>query len=188
MISVLDQAIPDDLLSRVDDAVARCQFSYGWRSKLGLGFGHWHDDILDAGIDNTEDISSWLDLTSRSRDLQGIAELWWHFSRTTLVGHDLLRCYVNGHTYGTDGYPHKDSTRTGELTTIVYMNTEWKKEWAGETVFFDEAGEIVKAVLPRYGRVVTFPSEMEHCARSVARACPVLRVTLVVKSRSPDAG
>jgi hypothetical protein len=186
MITVLDQAIPDKLLARVATDLSQCRFSYGWRSNLNLGFGHWHEDIVDAGTQNTEDLSTWLDLAGLSRGSNAIGDLWRHFSTTALSGHDLLRCYVNAHTYGTEGYPHKDAERTGEVTTLTYMNPEWKKEWAGETVFFDGAGEIVRAVLPRHGRVVRFSSEMEHCARPVSRTCPVLRVTLVFKSRAPD--
>ena len=60
----------------------------------------------------------------------------------------LVRCHLNGYTYGTDGYFHTDSQRSDEHTTILYMVDHWQPDWAGETGFLGENGEMIKAVLP----------------------------------------
>jgi hypothetical protein len=61
----------------------------------------------------------------------------------------------------------------------------WDTGWAGETVILDGVqGDIIKAVLPKHGRVLIFDSKLWHGARPVTRACPVLREVLVFKTAS----
>jgi hypothetical protein len=84
-----------------------------------------------------------------------------------------------------EGYPHMDSVRSNETTAVVYLNKEWFREWGGETVFY-EGDEIIEGVVPKFGRLVTFPSNIVHVARAVSRVCPVNRITLVLKSRHPN--
>lgn len=75
-------------------------------------------------------------------------------------------------------------TAPGHFTTIYYAHQEWRPNWAGETVFFNEAGdEIVKAVYPKPGRLAHFPGRIQHAARSPSRECPALRSVVVFKSR-----
>jgi hypothetical protein len=110
----------------------------------------------------------------------------WNFLRNNhLEDGRLIRCYLNGYTYGVDGYFHSDSQRADEHTAIVYMNDEWEPDWAGETVFLDANGDIVKSVLPKRNRAVIFNANMQHAGRSVSRKCTVLRKALIFKSRRP---
>ena len=56
---------------------------------------------------------------------------------------------------------HKDVGYDGEeeYTCLVYLNPNWKKEYYGETTFFEKNSddtEIVAQVLPKYGRLVIF--------------------------------
>jgi SM-20-related protein len=108
----------------------------------------------------------------------------WSFLKAALEyeNADLLRCYINAMTYGTDGYPHVDSTRSNEETLMVYLCSEWRREWAGETCLWDaEQEEIEVAILPRPGRLVIFDGRRLHRASSVSRICPVARMTLMFK-------
>ncbi|WP_413297866.1 2OG-Fe(II) oxygenase [Brevundimonas phoenicis] len=101
-----------------------------------------------------------------------------------LEGHAPVRVYANGHTFGGDGHLHRDHTAPGHFTTIYYAHQEWRPNWAGETVFFNEAGdEIVKAVYPKPGRLAHFPGRIQHAARSPSCECPALRSVVVFKSR-----
>ena len=95
----------------------------------------------------------------------------------------VLRSYANGYTYGTDGYFHFDSQRVDEDTIIVYVVQSWKPDWAGETVFLNEANGQTFSVLPAPNRLVVGPSNMLHCARAVSRQCVLLRRTLMFKTR-----
>jgi hypothetical protein len=45
-----------------------------------------------------------------------------------------------------------------------------------------DGSEIVKSILPKWRRVVSFPSAVLHVGRSVSRMCPVARVVLVFKA------
>lgn len=100
-----------------------------------------------------------------------------------LAGHPLqvIRQYATGHTYGLGGKPHSDDRRPGCFTLIYYAMPEWKKEWEGETVFFDKEGDLITAVAPRPNRAVLFDSRIAHAGRAPGRACPALRVVVAFK-------
>src|SRR5262249_28305801 len=95
----------------------------------------------------------------------------------------LIRCYLNGYTYGTEGYFHTDSARSTDRTSVIYVVDEWEPDWAGELAFLDAQAEITRSVLPKRNRAVIFPSNVLHAARSVSRKCSVLRKALIFKTR-----
>ena len=97
----------------------------------------------------------------------------------------LYECMLSANAFGNEGRVHQDITdearREKHYTALVYLNREWKAEWAGETVFFDADNEISGAVLPRPGRVVIAARDAPHAGRSVSRICPTDRRVLVFK-------
>ena len=181
-IVVIDHFLPNNLFANLAQSVSNEPMAYGSRSNLRTDpHGHWIRSFSKGSRMNLADVSG---------DLEGKEEVAalnaaWKCLRDTHLQNDLLiRCYLNGYTYGTDGYFHVDSDRTGEHTTLLYMNDYWEPDWAGETVFLDQKGEIVRSVLPRMNRAVIFPANMQHAGRSVSRKCMVLRKTLIFKSRA----
>src|SRR5258708_14436480 len=58
---------------------------------------------------------------------------------------------------------------------------EWPDGWDGETVFYDEHGEIALSVRPRPNRAILFDSRIPHAGRAPSRQCPALRVTAAYK-------
>lgn len=163
------------LEDRLAELVVNAKFMYGHHSNKSLGYAHWNYDIVKSTSKNINPIG----IPSDYNLLWGIV--------APLVPIDAypIRLYANLHTFGLEGYPHSDSPRNNETTIITYLNREWKREWGGETAFY-EGQEIVKSVMPKFGRVVCFPSRMTHCARAVSRICPEARVTLIVKVRHPQ--
>jgi len=162
-------------------------WTFGWQSNKKnseIPFSHWNHDFLGVGSSNQTDLSHQLLADS---SLAPIAALWTQLQTRLLSGHALVRCYANAHTFGIEGYPHTDSRKPGNYTTIFYINPQWKPEWAGETVFINDLGDIAHAVLPRPGRAVVFDGTIVHSARAVTRLCPALRVTLMFKTRAPGA-
>jgi len=160
-------------------------WKYGWKSASDkMTFGHWNHDILKTSRSNQENYEQVL---QSDPTLMPIKAVWNKLKEKFLQGHQLVRCYANAHTYGVEGYPHVDSRRPGNFTTILYVNPGWKPEWAGETVFFDESLDIAQAVMPKPGRVVIFDNRIMHAARGVTRVCPVIRVTLMFKTKMKDA-
>lgn len=178
-ITVIDDFFPLDLAERFVAQYKHAPMIYGWKATEKTDpHGHWNYSF--------NKVTSGNNLADITKNLSGItAEMWKHVKKH--VGDNnlvLLRCYINGHTYGTDGYVHVDSRRDDETTTVFYMNEEWFANWAGETIFMDKDRSIItKSVLPKFNRMVIFPSNIPHCARGVSRKCDDLRMTFMFKFR-----
>lgn len=61
---------------------------------------------------------------------------------------------------------HFDNVDSRNRTVMFYMNDEWDYNWGGETVFYNFKKEIIKSVLPKPGRVVSFDGRIPHAARA----------------------
>lgn len=177
-IAVYDDVCPPELLIQVLEIMKARGFNFGWHSSKREEFSHWN---LNFGGSKKERYDAydklpapvqmiWDELRSNGAILRG--------------NYRVIRSYVNAMVYGTEGYIHTDSQVETDLSICIYLNPEWHPEWAGEVVCFDQDGEIVKAVLPRFGRAVIFPGAMEHAARGVSRICPEARYVLVFKAAS----
>lgn len=184
MLQVTDEALPEDVLEQILHLINnKARWEFGSLSdREGFSFGHWNQEILQATPRNQQDKQP---LLAQNPLYQPVNQLWNLIQNTWLPGHKLVRCYVNAHTYGIEGYPHTDSRSPGHFTSLIYLNKTWCPEWAGETVFFNHAGDIVQSVIPRYGRLVIFDGRIPHAARSLSRRCGELRQTLVLKSFLP---
>lgn len=183
-IVVIDNFLPADLLARCEATFQTVGWKYGWASNPKYLFSHWHHEILRAGGKNKIDKQTNL-FNLQRRDYDPVKDVW-RLLQTRFGGAALLRCYANQHTYGVEGYPHTDGS-ADETTIILYLNREWEIVWGGETAFY-EGGEIIRSVMPRYGRMVHFPSNMLHAARNVTRVCPKGRITLIYKIGLPPIG
>jgi SM-20-related protein len=112
-----------------------------------------------------------------------VSRLWRRLKATHLAGHKLTRCYANGYPAGSEGSLHRDSNVPTHYTAIYYPHLEWKPNYAGETVFFDDTEqEIIGSVYPKPNRLAVFPGVIPHVARGVSRVCPDMRITLMFKT------
>jgi len=181
-ILVVDDVLPPDAYDNLARLVASEPMAYGSLSNARTDpHGHWTRKFAAAGRHNLADVSFLLE-ENPAFDALNVA---WNMLRDARLKESvLIRCYLNGYTYGTDGYFHVDSERADERTAIIYMNDKWEPDWAGETAFLDTRGEIVKSVLPKKNRAVIFPSHLRHAGRGVSRKCTVLRQTLIYKART----
>lgn len=180
-ILVLDDFLPPDIHQDLVRFVANETMSYGSRSNSRTDpHGHWSSRLVTAGRHNLADVSY---LLAGEEQIAAVNVAWKFLNSTHLRNSVLIRCYLNGYTYGTDGYFHSDSERADEHTAIVFMNDEWEPDWAGETVFLDDRGDIVRAVLPKKNRAIIFPARLLHAGRGVSRKCVELRLTLIFKTR-----
>lgn len=182
----IDKYLSTDLVTAIQSFFqTNVHWTYGWQSdKEKTPFGHWNHDFLKTHRTNQEDHEH---LLLDNPELVPIRDLWLSLKETHLSDHSLVRCYANAHTFGVEGYPHVDSRKPGNYTTIIYVNPIWKPEWAGETVFLNDLGDIAHAVLPKPGRIVIFDGRITHAARGLTRICPAMRVTLMFKTRAPGA-
>jgi Rps23 Pro-64 3,4-dihydroxylase Tpa1-like proline 4-hydroxylase len=76
---------------------------------------------------------------------------------------------------------HYDSKYDTDTTVLYYVNPEYNYNWGGETMFYDEDKELIKAVMPRPGRVAIFPANILHSARSFALYVTEPRYTIAFK-------
>ena len=182
-MQIIDGFLTTEVYARVRAMVAAAPYCYGARSNSRTDpYGHWswkplHDDRHNLA-----------DLTPQAHRI-GLADVWREVCNRTVPAPMqppcLIRCYVNGYTYGTDGYFHTDSGRADEITAILYVCDRWEPDWAGETVVLSPSrSDIAGACLPRPNRLLVIPSDQLHAARSVSRKCPELRTVLVFKLRS----
>lgn len=174
VIRVHDDAVPEDLMLDLMEFINASGWKYGWHSDGKLQYCHFNQKYAyskKTRIDVGQDLPAPVEAVRR------------HLESTILAGMTLIGAYANGYVYGTDGYPHRDSKHPDDRTIVVYGNPEWKPGWGGETVFFDKAGDVAKAVTPRWRRAVVFPSNILHAARTVSRDCVMMRVVMVYKYR-----
>jgi SM-20-related protein len=185
-IHVVDDFLPATTYHVLAELISNSPLTYGARSNLRTDpHGHWSHSFVEAHRMNLADVSGDL----RREEWLSPIEKAWEFMRATRFADDVLvRCYVNGYTYGTDGYFHVDSERPDEYTTLLYLNDYWEPDWAGETVFLGANGDILKAVLPKSNRAVIFPADLQHAARGVSRKCAALRKALIFKTRRRRSG
>lgn len=171
---VIDNFFSEELFVKLQNEYHNPFMRYGWPAHPENDpHGHWNRDFANANGQNLADISDRLNETIKE---------CWEFAKPKLDNNVLIRCYMNGHTYGLDGYFHDDSSREDEYTCVVYLNDEWNLDWAGETIFAED-GEIVFSSIPKRNRAVIFNGKMQHCARGVSRKFMGLRKTFMFKTR-----
>jgi len=96
--------------------------------------------------------------------------------------HEVLSISFNKSSFGTSDLVHVDSTDNNNYTILAYINPEWSVDWGGETLFYDSnLQEIVKAIIPKPGRVIIFDSTLPHSARPPQIHCPYSRCVLAIK-------
>jgi len=177
-VQVFNNALPAQLFRELLKASRDIGWQFGWNTPSNPNTRYWHHEVGHGRKDNTADVSAQV----RKHPVKAFS-LFLDWLHTHLVSPDtkVLRFYLNAHTYGTDGWPHTDTDRPGELTAVLYLNAEWKPEWCGETVVFNDKGDIAASVLPAPNRLLSFPSHQLHAPRPLSKAFEGLRVVLVVK-------
>jgi 2OG-Fe(II) oxygenase superfamily len=187
-IFVHDNAISKDVLEGVQSYFAQnVRWNFGWPQGLNDPFSHWNIDFLGASLKSQANVE---DQLFAKPELSSVADVWRALKAGPMRGHYLLRCYANAHTFGVEGYPHTDivdASQVDNYTAVVYLNPVWKKEWAGELVLFNKAGDTLCGILPKAGRAALIPGDIVHAARGVSRQCPAVRICVAFKSRLPTA-
>ena len=182
-VQVFDDIVPRELYRQLVVVSRRIPWRFGWNTPSNPNMRYWHHEVGGGGKNNIEDISH-----NVERHPGKVFAAYQEWLRSAVVPRDtkVLRYYLNGHTFGTDGWPHTDTDRHEELTMVLYLASEWKPEWCGETVVFNqERNDIDRAVLPAPNRLLVFPSDRLHCPRPLSKVFEGLRIVLVVKMGSP---
>ena len=168
-IEVYDGLVSTELMTALFDVVHQPVYLFGQKSNPDDPFGFWIAKVPDTLLSGDNPI----------------AALWQLIERDVTRGRfDIERVYVNAYTYGDCPTIHVDHDADGHFTALYYVNLEWRAEWSGETVFYNQArDEIIRSVLPRPGRLAVFDGTVPHVAREPNRIAPVVRYTLALKLR-----
>lgn len=182
-IHVIDEFLQDEDYEKLVELISNYSFKPGWKSHpQNDPHGHWNTNLISDNVDSGS--FNFSNISDHFND--DFMKSIWEKIQTTygLENKFLIRCYVNAHTYGTEGYSHNDSEKEDEWTIIFYLvKNKWYVDWAGETVVF-AGDDIIKSVLPKKNRAFIIPSRLHHAARSVSRICGAVRTTLMFKFRN----
>lgn len=146
-------------------------------------YGHWDYPLVRVKRGAPREVSA--DLLALDDSLAPIRHAWQRTLKLLPAGAQTVNAYVNGYTYGTDGYPHVEVSHpraAEQRSVLIYCCPRWDPAWGGETVFFDADGDISAAILPKPGRVLVFRGDILHVARAPSRFCPMERRVLVFKA------
>lgn len=185
-IHLYDDILPDPLRTDVINFLKSLSWSFGATSDLAQkSYPYWYRHF--AGVFDQKDLRAGIEDCSDQlhREAPIIAAMWAHLKKQIFRNHVLVRCYANSYPYGSEGVVHRDANDTRHYTSIFYPNSIWDVNWAGETMFFrlEQPPEILTAVWPRPNRLVLFQGMIPHVARGISRSCPLLRTTLMFKTK-----
>ena len=166
-IEIHDGLIAPDLVNALFESIHQPVYKFGQKSNAGDDFGFWIANISDETRASVAPLRS----------------LWETVEREITRGSCAIeRMYVNAYSYGDCPTIHADNLEEKHFTILYYANYEWNANWSGETVFYNQArDEIIRAVYPKPGRIVTFDSRIPHVAREPNRICPIIRYTIAIK-------
>jgi SM-20-related protein len=192
VLTRVDNLLQDDQRKLINNFLHGPGWKFGWKSRANTDvYSFWHKHFAGAiqpdhlSSERAEEPYDCADELQRKAPL--LHTFWQGLEKTALKGHTLVRCYANGHTYGSDGSLHTDSVSPRSFTSIYYPHERWSPNWGGETVFFNqEETDIVASIYPKPNRLLIFQGTIPHVARGVSRTCPVLRITLMFKTETKD--
>lgn len=189
-LRIIDNMMPEYVIKELARACAMVPQSFGKIAnpyKKHLESGFWSSILIEQSDSNRRiDVAR----TTEFKSLRYLDRVWSHI--TSFIGsRNLVRAYTNSQTFGTDPTVHRDDpmiyrsvcgTEGAPITVLIYLNETWDIDWGGETTFFDDKGEVIASVMPKFGRIICFDGTIQHGARPLSRCCPVKRDVLVFKS------
>ncbi|WP_080672299.1 2OG-Fe(II) oxygenase [Bradyrhizobium japonicum] len=178
-----DGLVPLRLQAELAQLAKQPIWGFGWHSSSARDrYAFWHAHGAGGDAKSRESCAAELEANVA---FQPVYKLFKLLQKNILAGHEPLRVYANLHTFGHEGYPHRDSPdRENYWTTVYFAHEEWHSAWGGELAFLNDTyDEIIHSTFPRPGRLVQFSGSTPHCARGVSRECSKARVTVVIKTQ-----
>ncbi len=145
-----------------------------------------HKDFSRSMADGpkTETVKQWVFNFSK-KELKGFEEKMIRDEITTYFGYKKFKIQTaicNSFAYGDASFIHVDSYKSKPcVTALMFANAEWKKDWGGEIMFFNDDDDAVYAVTPKPGRLLLFHGFIKHRAGVPSRHCYESRRTFVIK-------
>ena len=90
------------------------------------------------------------------------------------------RFYCNGQSFGEDGSPHSDYSEDHMYGLLYFPMMEWKREWGGEFLIYDENEDIMFSWWPRANSAILFNSNLPHVGKAPVKSCLHIRYSLAI--------
>jgi len=173
-IHVYDNVMSDHDSQMISDIMSDTEFrwQYYHKSDPDQLVYHWHRLAGRTKKEITDNGFEWL------------LPMWDHFMYKykfkDIYGIDTFRrIYFNAHTFGIEPRPHTDD---GDFTMIYYPLMDWRKDWGGGTIIWNEDDtKIEKHVAYTGNRLMVFPAKRLHQAQPIHIDCFRLRSCIVFK-------
>ena len=155
---VVDAALPEALAAALARECATAQDAF-----VPAGTGRRQDYRLDTAV--RSDSIRWLDATvpTDTGYLELMESLRAELNSRLFLGLFAYECHYARYLPGAVYRKHVDAFAGGNnrvLSTVLYLNADWRQEEGGELLLYESSGEApIAAVLPQYNRLVLFLSE-----------------------------
>lgn len=98
--------------------------------------------------------------------------------KNLLENKQLKRATINTSTASQVNFPH---THYNEISLVYYINLDWKPEWAGETLFYNnDLSEIEFTSIYKPNRCIIFDGSIPHSVRCQSSIAPNYRFSLAM--------
>ncbi|MFJ2545629.1 2OG-Fe(II) oxygenase [Pseudomonas sp. NPDC087612] len=181
-VQVVDDFVTVDEQCKVVQQLKGAIWRYGWPVNTATHSRPcWHTFIAGAG---RQKFLCAEDELKSSDAWSFLFPFWARVKQQYMQDATLIGVYANGQTFAQESPIHRDNQPGEEgQTVLMFCNEFWPTSWGGELVFYDHPkNDIIKAVLPKPGRIVVFNGSVPHNARSPALSCDQLRMTLAFKT------
>jgi len=119
-----------------------------------------------AHVDSTKrsDKTKWIDPTNATLQeyLDTMSQLQTHLNRSLYLGLSYYEAHFALYEQGDFYEKHLDSFRGKKnrvVTTVYYLNDNWKSEDGGELIIYDKNAKEIQRVVPKANTLVVFMSE-----------------------------
>lgn len=166
MIEVKDNLVEEHIAQLIDMQMKEISWKYDYDSVADGKNKHWHV-LAGHNIDECN-----------QNGFEFVEPIWNSIQRNYEV--NMERVYFNAHTHGIEPHIHRDD---GDMTFIYYPRMDWKNDWGGGTVIYDnDVKDITHHINYKGNRLIKFPAALPHQAQPVSRECYQLRTCVVFKT------
>lgn len=178
MVLPEDMSVYDDVFT-----VKQQDVMYGLACNSFYRITGWRDAVNFEHMNYPNIHSAWsLEDLQNSRFIEEISK---NASIKDFIGDRQPTNIVINLSHPGDTYRHH--VHPGSDVILYYLNMEWRREWGGETLFYDPSGkEITYAVEVKPNRAITFDGEIPHTIRPATYAAPKFRITMAIVFSKPQ--
>ena len=115
MIEYIDNFLEEHIAQLIDMQLREVSWKYDYDSVKGGSNKHWHIFLGHNVGEIGEFVPIWNQISNK-------------------YDYEMERAYLNAHTHGIEPHIHRDD---GDMTFIYYPRMDWKNEWGGGTVIYD---------------------------------------------------